>query len=744
MKKKFFTIASLGLTAVALLALGACKKGGDTSASEQPKEERSLTWTIADFETWETGMQLIRTGNYFGAMYLNTDTQYVKSGKQSMLMHPLGGYRTGTAPLFFFPTSSELFEFDNRDFTDANKITFEFYNAEETPVNVTVGLITNFRTTNEWQTTSFSYEPLAPNQWTTVTYTVDTSALSIGCDVKNIPGVYVAFENANSRDEADAPDVYLDDVVLTRYEVAPEIKELVQVEGNDYIDFEDDWNEYVIGVRNTDLAPKTEIVKASDYKVGPVPAEGEEDTRQPLQAQSGEKVLRLLASPGQKSKTFWPGVTFAEALFKKSIFADLDETDYGRVTFSFDVYNNTPQSVHDQEKEPNGQRFGVNFYNSGGGKTKQYVHYAKPYEWTTFSILLKDLYNDWQARYANDTSLFDNPGEFSILWGEFNVGGEREFFVDNIRFTVEEKDMEAKPEIIVSPFVRKALVGTQVELPTVSVTDKYDLNLPVSLTAQYKEGDTWKDVTLVKGMVPITKAGEYKLVATTTNSLGNTTVKEYPFQGVNEVESGVWADYAYADEKETVHLRTLSETNKTDWAESVTIGGQTREGVVVATAANADQYGAGYLGFRFAEQLLEASGETGWDYFVIDMYIEASVGGINLYSWNNRLFDTVETGKWIQLKITKDMLNQGKSWVNGTGAPVADKVFYNNFADLCGADFSTMFYTTSIKSTSAKSTITYYIDRVTWVKSRNGAYNDGDGYANDIYEAAVVGKKDEE
>ena len=80
---------------------------------------------LADFETWETGFQLMRTVKYFGALDINTDKNFVKSGKQSMQLHPLGSYTSGSTPTIFYPTSSELFGFNYRDFRDVEKITFE-------------------------------------------------------------------------------------------------------------------------------------------------------------------------------------------------------------------------------------------------------------------------------------------------------------------------------------------------------------------------------------------------------------------------------------------------------------------------------------------------------------------------------------------------------------------------------------------------------------------------------------------
>ena len=605
MRKKLLKIASLSSCALFALGLAACKGCKEEEPTNSPTE-KSLDWVIADFETWETGLQLIRTSDSFGNIQWNKESAYVKSGEGSALLSPLGGYRTGKVPLMFFPTSSKLFDFDHSDFTDANTITFEFYNAEETEVNVTVGLMTSIRTTNEWATTAFEYQPLKPQEWTTVTYTVDTSALSISNDVKNIPGVYVAFENARSRDEADAPEVYLDDVVLHRYETAPEIVDLVQVKGNAYLDFDEEWSEHVVIVRETDCMPTAKIVTASDCRIGPAPQEGETDTRETLVAQSGEKVLKLTAPMGTDKKTFWPGVEFSEALLERSVFGSMQTSDYSCITFSMDIFANSEATG--DEKNTLAQRFGISFKAGGTSrKSIQYAYYAQPYEWSTFSISMYDLYHDWQEKYPNNTELFDTPGRMQLVWGEFNEGGEREFYIDNMHFTVTEKDATVAPKIEVQPFKRSVLIGGKVQLPSMQATDIYDMELPVTVSAQYKSASGWTDLALDKGEIPVQKAGEYKLIISATNSLGNTTTKEYLFRAVTELQSSVFATYDYQDEVDTIYVKDDACTRT--WHESIELGGETRDGVVQIATNNADNYGAGYIGFLFAETLMKKAAE---------------------------------------------------------------------------------------------------------------------------------------
>lgn len=738
-KKLLLTAITAALTVSASLgALAACTSSNPTSSSDEGKKVRSLTWTIADFESWETGIQLIRTGKYFGAISPNEDAKYVKSGKGSAHLQPLGGYRTGSIPRFFFPTASELFDFDNSDFSDAKEITFEFFNAEETPVNVAVGLVPSIQTVDEYSMTEQEYVALAPQEWTTVKYTVDTSVLAIAHDVTNIRGVYVSFENVNSRELEDAPSVYLDDVLLTRYQVAPVIRDIITIEGNTMLDFEEDWSQYVIGVRNTTNAPSVKVVTASEVTVGAT-----EETQVPLQAQSGDKVLEVTAKTGDNANNY-PGISLSGALFTKSMFGKMQPSDYGSVTFSFDLYDNFDVQVGKTTKESH--RYGMFF--TSGRKQVQYIFYGEPYQWNTFSLSMRDLYDTWQAKYSGNDEIFTAPSGFSLFWPD-HTGAERKIYIDNMHFTVDELDTTAKPTITVAPFERNVRVGSLINMPTATVTDKYDLELPVSMQVQYKNNGVWEDVTLNKGKIPVSKAGEYQIIVSTTNALGNTTTEYLPFRGVTDVASNIWASYDYADEVNAITMRDGANNTK-EWLESVEFGGETRNGVVKASFGSADQYGAGYLGIRLAPALLDRAADAAWDYFVIDMCIEADANAVNFYSLNSKLSDSIKTGTWVSLKISKDMLNTAiRSWVNQTNQPLEDKVFYNNFEKAYGPYATTsLIYTTTIKETSANPTVTYYIDKITWVKAENGSYPEGDGYVPDIYEDEwadpFMGKKQDE
>lgn len=746
MKKAIAITALAG--ALALCAIGGVACSNSTPTQTEETKEREKVVTIADFETWQTGMQLIRTGKYFGTINVNTDMKYVKSGKKSALLHPLGGYRSAAAPILFFPTQSETYDFDHSDFSDADKVTFEFYNAEETPVDVSVGLVTSITGLDTFQRTSLEYQPLATG-WNTVTYTVDVSALSINADVTSIQGIYVAFKSVGSREEADAPDIYMDDVMLYRKDSAPAIKDLVALDENEYSDFEKDWQKYTVGVRNTADSPEISLVNAVDYKVGAAPAEGETDERPTLKDMEGSKIsgnraLRVYAPTSTTTSLVYPGIEFASVLLQRSKFGSLPEEDYGRVEFVFDVYNNSPTSM----------RWGVSFYNESGRQRMEYAIETEPYQWTEFRILIKDLYDDYRERNKNSTELFTSPGEIALYLAKANAE-DMEFFMDNFRYEVEERDMETKPTLNVAPFIRVAQVGQGIALPVVHVTDKYDLNLEAKIAIEKKIDGEWKAHALGNdGLIPIDSVGDYRLVVSATNSIGNETKEEYYFRGVETVESNVWISYDFEDEKSNVHMytnaETNAETNKTEWLENVTMGGETRTGVVKATTDNADRYGAGYFGLRFPKQLLDTAAEANWDYFTISLYIDAPVSIADIYSFQVELAK-VPTGCWTELTIKRDDLNKGRiplenggemderSRINESSTPMSDNLFFENFSTVCGdvplgdRAHKLLFVHNVSTRLSADQKIAYYIDKVTWGAYVETSYDEGDDYVSDIY-----------
>ena len=81
--KKLFVSLLASIMAFSALAFTGCQK----------EEEETGTPTqvvLADFEKFEPDFQLMRISKHFGAVTVNTDATYVKSGTTSAKVQPLG------------------------------------------------------------------------------------------------------------------------------------------------------------------------------------------------------------------------------------------------------------------------------------------------------------------------------------------------------------------------------------------------------------------------------------------------------------------------------------------------------------------------------------------------------------------------------------------------------------------------------------------------------------------------------
>ena len=205
--KKFSRLVCLLLCGAIAASAGACADSGE--------KEYPVSVVYADFEQWAPDFQTIRMTPYAGVLHINEDKKYAKDN-QSLLIRPMGQYTTGGKSTFIFPSYSEQFGFDYRDFNKTTSISFDFYNAEKQTKKVAVGLAPIISSTESFIYTNLSWQELAPDAWTTITYEVDTEELGKTYNLSSVAGFYVSFENSGSRKEEDAPEIYLDNIILNR------------------------------------------------------------------------------------------------------------------------------------------------------------------------------------------------------------------------------------------------------------------------------------------------------------------------------------------------------------------------------------------------------------------------------------------------------------------------------------------------------------------------------------------------
>lgn len=405
---------------------------------------------------------------------------------------------------------------------------------------------------------------------------------------------------------------------------------------------------------------------------------------------------------------------------------------YGSTTFKFELYNASNAEIS----------LGMRFVDATGKVGISFSRTAPAKSWITVEYNIKDLYEDYREQNTK-MDLFTNPGAFRIRWDSWRLPGETVLFVDNMRFEQIERDTTVKPTLKVAPFVRQAKVGTSISLPNVEATDEYDLSLDVVMKVFYQSGEQWEKVDLTGGKIPVDKKGTYKIVVSSTNSLGNTEEVECYFEGVDKARKGILAEYSFKDEIYSVRIGGRTETNKVTHLSEVTVGGETRQGVLkVETDNMSGTWGVGFVGFAFAKDYLQAATDGKWQTITFNMYIETEVNiqSVMLFSSSTRLTnEPIKVGQWVQFSISKDVLNSGtKNYINTTGSILSDELFYdaaNEAFDMFSA--SNLFYIATngeYGGSALKNNpkVTYYIDEVTW-EGKEIPGGDGDIFADDIY-----------
>lgn len=394
---RFLSLMLCGAAVAGAFALGGC--GEEPDLPEESGEEQIV---YSDFEQWAPDFQTIRVLPYSGALHVNRDSRYAK-GKQSLLIHPLGRYTSGDDATFIFPSGSELFQFNYSDFRKTTSISFEFFNAEDKVIKVAVGLTPTIKSTENITYTKREWQELAPNSWTTISYKVDTRALGFVYDVSSIAGFYMTFENVGSRDEEDAPDIYLDDIVIHRLTYSPPENESFVLNGMEYLDFEDKLQEGMIESGGR-AGHDAYIVKASDETVN----------GQKLQATSGENVLKMQFDPVAQDTGGFSYIRFSDIVTQNSMFKGMTAYDAKNIVLSFDIYNASDEAVYIE--------FDFLYYDDcifGG-------FYLQPHQWTTVRYGLEDVLTKYKD--------FASHGKLRFVMSEFEGTKSKIFYLDNIRF----------------------------------------------------------------------------------------------------------------------------------------------------------------------------------------------------------------------------------------------------------------------------------------------------------------------
>ena len=359
---------------------------------------------LYDFEDYDRNFQLMRVMSYFGAVKVNTETQYVKNGNVSALLQPLGYHSTmlnnprTTSPesCLYVPFTSETYDFDYSDSAKIREIDFSIYNGEEESVSVYVGLIYDKHAQEVSEPIEFVLEP----GWNEVTYTLDHNILAINYDLSACYGMALSFDRVGSRELKEAPQLYLDDIWLKLNESAVTPEDVIVLDDNEICDFEKSYQEYVVKSESYDkaLRPDLDIVMASDYG---------------LQAISGDKVLRAVLKPTDCiDGTIYDSIYFAQSLMDKIDFSEVSDED----RICFDIYNDSNTTFD----------FSVQFVAKDNSTYVKHLQ-AKAGEWTTVEIFFKEI------------NFAESVAEIRILWSEF-LGSKKVIYFDDFRIETKISD----------------------------------------------------------------------------------------------------------------------------------------------------------------------------------------------------------------------------------------------------------------------------------------------------------------
>ena len=395
MKRKSLLLAALCfLAALPTAAFVSCGK----TQTEEPVGPVGAV-SLSDFETYKPDFQLIRVHNHFGAINVNTDPNYVKSGKASAKLQPLGGYISTTSPFMYYPLYSETFGFDYKDLSRLRQVTAEIYNAEDYEIKMDYGIVMEVPNVDMVNKTSPVKVTLAPG-WNTVTYDVDVSVINILYDITDAQGVYFGFERVGSRDIEDAPTLYLDDIQLHYSRKAKEVENLLSFSENEVCNFDKLYQRYVIydETENPAATPSYSVVRTSDLGV---------------KATSGNYALTLTTLPGDGSNTYQK-IVIPQGTMQACSMTTVDEKEWDSWYFCFDLY-----------ALDSAMTFYPEFFDSGYNTCyNKWACDAGVGKWTTYRIKFTEL----------KAAMVTSPGFFRLAWGEYDTDkGALSFLIDSFR-----------------------------------------------------------------------------------------------------------------------------------------------------------------------------------------------------------------------------------------------------------------------------------------------------------------------
>ena len=452
--KKFICMTLTAATALSIFSFGGCAKKENASQSEESAAE----FAFADFEQWGPDFQLMRLVQNFGVVKRNSDPAFVKSGKYSAKLNPMGGYIRYSEPILYFPTVSTLFDFAYNDFTQFEEINAQLYNDTEKDVEVVFGMVTAINSPREITVADGETYTLKSKSWTRIDYWINHSFLSLSLNINDVKGIYFKFANAGVEKAEEAPTIYLDDIKFRRASEKVQPENLVNLDktGKDAVeminlpvldeagepvldekgkakyewvkkevtkyeilDFEEDWQKYALSAKRTALPENT-----FEYEL----ARSEEGG---IQASSGSRMLKITRHSGTTTSSY---LNIPEIVMKSSALSSIPEEEWATTYLSFDIYADFNSGSMWQY-----MLVAPYFYYEGGkgwmspvrastGKTWAHGLDLKYGEWVTYQVPLSELAKD-------DKKYVTAPGMMQIQMVQITDGNDYVMYLDNIHIS---------------------------------------------------------------------------------------------------------------------------------------------------------------------------------------------------------------------------------------------------------------------------------------------------------------------
>lgn len=394
MKKILATI----LACSCVLSVSACDITSIFPFGEDGKDKNEIPQgdvLFADFETWAPNFQLCRISTNFGKVSINSEEEYVKTGKHSARIDPVGN------GWMYFSTFSEKYEYDYTDFTHVDCIRMEMYNPQETEETVSVGLVSEPYALDQFNRAGGKEFTLKPG-WNTLNYYIDPVLVSVIADLSNIRGIYMIFDPLFLYEITDTtPRYYLDTIRFRYKEEAHNATSSFEFEENKIMDFE---KFYESNFYLNEFGIDMKMVKPTDYGVNSV---------------SGSKALRMVF-PATATGSWRYYFEMVGPYIQKSPLGSLTDQQFETGYFCWDVYNGHDSSYN----------IVAIFENATGKNEYKLATFPKSGEWTSFRVKLTDIEEampGWK----------ESIGDFALSILD-NQNVQRELIVDNFHLEFDE------------------------------------------------------------------------------------------------------------------------------------------------------------------------------------------------------------------------------------------------------------------------------------------------------------------